>query len=448
MNKMYWVIPAFLCLSATAFFSGYLLERKAHLNEAVSEVFMAVNHSSEPVYKYGLNMSEFVVIEQKVERNELFADILSKHNVAASGMKLLLQNSRNIFNPAKLRAGNSYKVLGENTDTGFVPKKIVYEESKLDYVVFSFDDSLYINRGQLAVERKHQQVAGIIKGSLYETFDEMGVPPALAVKLSEIFSCTVDFYKIKEGDRFKIVYDQDFAEGKPVGTGGIRAAIFTTGGKDYAAYYFEKDAAHEGEYYDEKGGSMHKQFLKAPVKFARISSRYNLHRFHPVDKVWRAHLGTDYAADYGTPIISTADGVVEEAKFGVYNGNYVKVRHNGQYKTQYLHMCKIAKGVRAGRHVRQGEVLGYVGSTGLATGPHVCYRFWKDGQQVDPLKQKLKFSEILPKKHLADFLNKTAAIRANIEGLAYGTRPVLPEEERLKALQSAYNPEAFANRWF
>jgi hypothetical protein len=156
---------------------------------------------------------------------------------------------------------------------------------------------------------------------------------------------------------------------------------------------------------------------------------------------WRAHLGTDYAAAYGTPILATADGIVEEAQFGVYNGNYVKIRHNGQYKTQYLHMSKIGAGMHPGRHVKQGEVIGYVGSTGLATGPHVCYRFWKDGQQVDPFKQKLQFSEPLPKKYKADFLAHAAPFKATIRFiLAYGTKPQLPAEEKLQALKAEYDP--------
>ncbi|MBL0308540.1 MAG: M23 family metallopeptidase [Bacteroidetes bacterium] len=164
---------------------------------------------------------------------------------------------------------------------------------------------------------------------------------------------------------------------------------------------------------------MKKQFLKAPVKFSRISSKFSMKRFHPVTKAWKAHLGTDYAAPYGTPIFATADGVIEDACFKVYNGNYVKIRHNGKFKTQYLHMSKIAKGVRSGARVKQGEVIGYVGSTGLATGPHVCYRFWKDGAQVDPLKQKLTYSDPLPSKYKSNYLSKINPMKSRLDAIGF-----------------------------
>jgi murein DD-endopeptidase MepM/ murein hydrolase activator NlpD len=233
--------------------------------------------------------------------------------------------------------------------------------------------------------------------------------------MADIFSCAIDFYRLQKGDYFKIIYDEDFVEGESVGVGEIQACIFNSGGKDNYAFYYEKDKAHEGEYYDERGESMKRQFLKAPLKFFRISSKFAGRRFHPVTKVWKAHLGTDYAAAYGTPIMATADGIVEDAQFKVYNGNYVKIRHNGQYKTQYLHMSKIAKGVKRGSRVSQGQVIGYVGSTGLATGPHVCYRFWKDGQQVDPFKQKGAISEPLPAKYKNQYLNQIASLKSALD---------------------------------
>jgi murein DD-endopeptidase MepM/ murein hydrolase activator NlpD len=448
MKKDYLLITTFLSVTAVAMLLGVFVKKHSVDTPSETATNAVAETEKQPVYRYGLNLSEFTVIDQKVEKNEVFADILLKHNVAYQSVKYILAESKKIFNYNRIKAGNKYTVLGENTDTGFVAKKIVYEESKLNYVVFNLDDSLYLYRGQNQVQRRHQEVAGVINGSLYETFDELGVPPNLAMRLADIFSCTVDFYKIKKGDKFKIIYDQDFVDDKPIGVGEVSATMFTDGGKDYYAFYYEKDKSHVGEYYDEKSNSMRKQFLKSPLKFFRITSKYTLNRFHPVAMVWRAHLGTDYAASYGTPILATADGVVEEAQFGVYNGNYVKIRHSGQYKTQYLHMSKIATGMHRGRHVNQGEVIGYVGSTGLATGPHVCYRFWKDGQQVDPFKQSLKFSEPLPKKYKVDFLAKTASLKAELDKLEYGTKPVLPALEKQKALEAAYSPEKLFMTYF
>src|SRR5690606_8324805 len=188
-----------------------------------------------------------------------------------------------------------------------------------------------------------------------------------------------------------------------IDAGRIISAAFSHNGKEFQAYYFKPDDHSEGGYYDENGNSLKRSFLKAPLKFVRISSRYSKRRLHPVQKVWKAHLGTDFAAPTGTPIVSTGDGVVVESQFTRSNGNYVKVKHNNTYTTQYLHMSRRA--VKRGQRVKQGEVIGYVGSTGLATGPHVCYRFWKNGKQVDPLRLNIKMAAPLPEKYKDAFQN-------------------------------------------
>ena len=429
MKKNALIIISFLSVTATALVYGVFIRgynSPVQYADASAKTKAPIDTVKEPIYKYGLNLREFVVIDQTVQKNEVFADIFLKHNIAYQTLSFLLKGSKDIFNCKKIRAGSKYTVLGTNTDTGFVAKKIVLEESKLNYVIFNLEDSLYIYRGQNKVERKHQEVAGVIDGSLFETFENLNIPSNLAIRIADIFSCTIDFYKIQKGDKFKIIYDQDFVKGEPLAVGEVSAVEFTSGGKDYYAFYYEKEKTHEGEYFDENGNSMRKQFLKAPLKFFQITSKYSLNRFHPVAKEWRAHLGTDYAAAPGTPILATGEGVVEEAQYGEFNGNYVKIRHNGQYKTQYLHMSKIASGMHSGRHVKQGEVIGYVGSTGLATGPHVCYRFWKDGQQVDPFKQKLQFSEPLPKKYKADYMARIAPFKGSIDKIEYGTKPTIP----------------------
>jgi murein DD-endopeptidase MepM/ murein hydrolase activator NlpD len=439
MNNNRLLIISFLSVTCVALLLGVLIKKQQsnpRFAEVTSTAHSTIDTVRVPVIKYGLNLSEFVVIDQTVEKNEAFSDIFLKHNVAYQTISYLIKESKDIFNCKKIRAGNKYAVIGTNSDTGFVAKKIVYEENKLNYVIFNLDDSLYIYRGQNEVEHKHQEVAGVVEGSLYETFDNMDIPSDLAVRIADIFSCTIDFYKIQKGDKFKIIYDQDFVKGETLAVGQIDGVEFTSGGKDYYAFYYEKDKSHGGEYFDENGNSMRKQFLKAPLKFFRITSKYSLNRFHPVVKEWRAHLGTDYAAAPGTPILATGDGVVEEAQFGVYNGNYVKIRHNGEYKTQYLHMSKIATGMHAGRKVKQGEVIGYVGMTGLATGPHVCYRFWKDGQQVDPFKQKLQFSEPLPKKYKGDYMAKITPFKTNIDKISYGTKPSIPVDEKKQDVQA------------
>jgi murein DD-endopeptidase MepM/ murein hydrolase activator NlpD len=405
--------------------------------------------SVEPLIQYGLDISKFIVKNHVVKPNEFFADILTGYNVAYASVDFIARESKKIFNLNRIKAGNQCTMLCEKTDSGLVCRKMIYEESKTNYVVFNMDDSLYVYRGEKTVERKKREVSGVINSSLYETLEQNDINPALAVRMAEIFAWSVDFYRIQKGDKFKVIYDEDFVQGESVGIGQIHAVVFNSGGKDFYAIYYDKDGSGKGDYYDENGNSMKKMFLKAPVKFSRISSRFNLKRFHPVTKTMKAHLGTDYAAPYGTPILATADGVVEDACFKQFNGNYVKIRHNGQYKTQYLHMSKIAGGIHPGVRVKQGDVIGYVGSTGLATGPHVCYRFWKDGQQVDPLKQKLTFADPLPAQYKANFLATTKATKNSLDAISYEQHNIAvikkKAEEQLNAIHTA---EQFIKRFF
>ncbi len=405
--------------------------------------------SMQPLIRYGIDLSSFIVEHHVVKPNEFFADILTKYNVAYSTVDFLARESGKIFNLNRIKAGNKCTMLCDKTDSGLVCKKLIYEESKTDYVVFNLEDSLYVYRGQKEVERKQMEVSGVINSSLYETLDENGISTALAVRMADIFAWSIDFYRIQKGDKFKVVYDEDFVRGESVGIGEVKAILFNSGGRDFYAFNYKKDKDPVGDYYDENGNSMKQMFLKAPVKFSRISSHYSLKRFHPVTKQWKAHLGTDYAAPTGTPIMSTADGTIIEAQFKKYNGNYVKIRHNGEYKTQYLHMSKIAKGIHPGVKVKQGDIIGYVGSTGLATGPHVCYRFWLDNKQVDPLKQRLSFTEPLPAKYKADYLRSIQGMKATLDAITYKEHNVvamkLQRDNQAEALRQATD---FTARFF
>ncbi len=433
--KKVWFLPAvalfIVVLATVAYFKFSVREEEEEEETAHLEHTVPVQ-----IVRYGMNLTGCKLLSCSVEPRELLTDIFSKHNIATSVAAYVINESKDIFNPRRMRAGNNYTVVMADTDTGMIPKKLIYEEDKVNYVVFNLEDSLYIYRGKHHVKRERKEVGGIVNSSLYETLESNNIPSAIAVRMANIFACAVDFYRIQQGDYFKIIYDEDFVEGESVGVGTIHACLFNSSGKDFQAYYFEKEGSHEGDFYDEKGESMKRQFLKAPLEFFRISSRFAKSRLHPVTKVRKAHLGTDYAAPYGTPIMATADGVVEDACYKANNGNYVKIRHNGQFKTQYLHMSKIAKGVRSGSRVRQGEVIGYVGSTGLATGPHVCYRFWKDGQQVDPFKQKMATSEPLPTKYKASFLQKIAPLKTTLVSM---------EIDSKKNLQANANESSSAN---
>jgi len=228
---------------------------------------------------------------------------------------------------------------------------------------------------------------------------EMPIP--LIIGLESALECAVDFHHLQKGDHFKVIYEEDQLGGERIGLGKIQAISFQQGDSTYHAIYYEKDSIKG--YYDLAGRPMKSMFLKAPVRFSRISSYFSSSRLHPILKIRRPHLGTDFAAPHGTEILAVADGTVTEAARRGGNGNFVRIRHTGTYETQYLHMQRFAKTIKAGRRVRQGQVIGYVGSTGLATGPHVCFRFWKNGKQVNPIREKLPESKPMPKSMLADY---------------------------------------------
>lgn len=350
--------------------------------------------------RFGLPLDSFNVTESVIQRNEFLTSILELYNVDTNTIARLQAKSKYVYDVRKMKAGAQYTVFASK-DTTHKVNYFVYQPNAVDYVMYDLRDSVKVVTGKRQVTARLETASGIIDGSLYETFKKSGIDPALAMKMADLYAYTVDFYSIHDGDYFKILYEQRYIKDEPVETGAIQSAVFSHNGEKFYAFYYKSDTTEVGDYYDEKGKSLRKSFLKAPLKFSHITSGYSLRRFHPVQKRWKTHLGTDYAAPEGTPIISTGDGVVVESEFSNNNGNYVKVKHDDTYSTQYLHMTKQA--VRAGQSVRQGQVIGYVGSTGLATGPHVCYRFWKNGKQVNPLQQTFPPSVPLPDSVMTRF---------------------------------------------
>jgi murein DD-endopeptidase MepM/ murein hydrolase activator NlpD len=350
--------------------------------------------------KFGLPVDSFSIVEKTIERNEFLGNILELYQVDGPTIALLGVKSKGIFDIRNIRAGNQYTVFCTK-DSLQKALYFVYQPNAIDYVVYDLRDSIRIYTGKREVTTKLLTASGKIEGSLYETFKKAGADPGLAMKLADIYAWSIDFYSIHDGDWFKVVYEQQYVKEEPVELGTIRSAVFSHDSEPFYAFYFQTDSSQSGEYYDEAGKTLRRFFLKAPLKFSHITSRYTMKRFHPVQKRWKAHLGTDYAAHTGTPIIATGSGNVIESEFSRFNGNYVKIRHNNTYTTQYLHMSRRA--VKRGQHIMQGQVIGYVGSTGLATGPHVCYRFWKNNQQVDPLRQKFPSAEPIPQATLPVF---------------------------------------------
>ncbi|GGG85106.1 peptidase M24 [Parapedobacter pyrenivorans] len=357
---------------------------------------------------YGLAIAGYDIETKTVARNEFLSGILQRYQIDLQRIAVLADKSKPIFDVRKIAAGHDYTVFKDRSGRAAY---FVYQPNAIDYVVYDLRDSITVYKEQKPVDTRIETVAGTIQSSLYETLEANGASPDLAVQLAEIYGWAVNFYRINKGDWFKLVYERKYVDGLPVGPGRIESAVFGHNGKEYEAYYFEPDDGQPGAYYDENGKSLRRTFLKAPLKYSRISSRYTMRRFHPVQRRWKAHLGTDFAAPHGTPIVATAAGVVTESSYGSGNGNYVKVQHDNVYTTQYLHMSKRA--VKKGQRVSQGQVIGYVGSTGLATGPHVCYRFWKHGKQVDALAQVFPPSEPISEKYRIAF-TKTLNIHQQV----------------------------------
>ena len=350
----------------------------------------------DPVIEYGFDADTFLVIKNEIQSGQSLGKILSDYGVSYSQIdKIARKTQRTEYDVRNLKAGHLYAMFCVLDTAGRENAEIfVYEEDKINYVVYDFRDTLKVYQAKKPVEVKLIKDAGIIEkgSSFFLTGASIGMSDRLCEIISdEIYCWTLDFRNVQPGDRFKVLYEAKYLSGEFVGVGDVKAVYFNHLGTDFYAFPYN-DIGFD-DYFDQDGKNLRKFFLKTPVKNSRISSRYSKNRFHPVQKRWKSHKGTDYAAARGTPIWATADGVIDAATYTQFNGNYVKVRHNGTYSTQYLHMSKIAKGIRPGVHVKQGQTIGYVGSTGLATGPHVCYRFWKNGVQVDPFKTKLPPSE-------------------------------------------------------
>jgi murein DD-endopeptidase MepM/ murein hydrolase activator NlpD len=370
----------------------------------------------EPSLLYGMVVDNHTVIENKIKRNEVLGDILMEYNVPANIIHQISQLSRKVFDVRKIAANKKYTLICSQ-DSLKTAKAFVYEPNPIDYIVFRFEDTLWVDVCQRDVVVMEKSIAGEIRSNLSETIEELGISHELTNRFVDIFGWQVDFQRLQKGDKFKLIYEEAQVEGVSVGIKQINAIYFEHFGSPYYAFPF--DQGDGVDYFDEEGKSLRKALLKYPIEFTRISSRYTMSRFHPVQRRWKAHLGTDFAAPKGTPIRTVGDGVVEEAQYKSNNGNYVKIRHNGTYTTQYLHMSRIADGVRAGTKIRQGQTIGYVGSTGLATGPHLCYRFWRNGVQVDALKVELPPSQPVKKDYLDAFESVKVELTKKLEVIPF-----------------------------
>lgn len=349
----------------------------------------------EPVIAYGINTDNYKVINDTIKDGESFGVIMDRHHVMYPKINQIATTIKDTFDVRRIQSGKPYTILSSK-DSLEQAQIFIYKHNKVRSTVISFKDSIvkaYTYKEPIRTQEK--EVAGRIIHSFSEAMDTLGLNPSLAFRVADVYSWTVDFYRLQKDDTFKIVFEEQFINDTvSVGYGQIKAAVFNHNGKDLYAFRYLADSINGiPEFYDDEAGLLRRQFLKSPIKFQyRISSRYNLRRRIKIygNKV-RPHFGTDFAAPYGTPIMATASGTVIESTRRGGNGNYVKVRHNNKYTTQYLHMKR--RKVRVGEFVEQGDIIGWVGMTGNTSGPHVCYRFWRNGRQVDPFREKLPAAE-------------------------------------------------------
>ncbi len=334
---------------------------------------------------YGLPTQIYEIRDRRVRRGETFSDLLQRADVPYVSVVKLADATRDVFDVRRIRSGQHYRIYYnpwlQQADY------LVYERSPSRHVVYDIRHPEQSRLGTRPISVAWKTAGGTITSSLYQTLQEEGLHPEIALKLSEVFAWQIDFFRIRSGDQFRVIYEDRHLEGESLSPGKIIAARFTHRGTDYYAFHF--DEGERSDYFDENGNSLRRQLLKSPLRFSRISSRFSRSRLHPVTGQRRAHLGTDYAAPTGTPVRSVGDGTVVVAGYGRANGNWVKIRHNSTYTTGYLHLSRIASGVRRGARVKQGEIIGYVGSTGLATGPHLHYHFWKNGTPINALNVDL-----------------------------------------------------------
>lgn len=357
---------------------------------------------------WGIPIDSVDIDTLKIQSGQNLSHILSAQGISAQKIDQIAKNSNDIFDVRKLKAGKSFFLIHQKKH--HTPQFLIYEDTQTDYYVFNIDSCL-VSKGAKPVETAIETTGGIIESSLWNALVQNNASPLLSLHLSEIFAWTIDFFGIQPGDRYKIVYEALYIDGEYAGIGKIHAAEFENMGENTSAFFFSNQT-QEG-FFDEKGNSLRKAFLKAPLNFKRISSRFSHSRLHPVLKIRRPHRGVDYAAPTGTPVYSIGDGAVVKKGYQKNGGgNYINIKHNSVYTSQYMHLSKFAPGMAPGVKVKQGQLIGYVGMTGLATGPHLDFRMYKNGNAVDPLKiESPPVEPILPenKKHftqLRDSLNQ------------------------------------------
>ena len=376
----------------------------------------------EPVYLYGIDTTPYIVSNDSVRKGDTAGAILNRYGVSSRKVYTLEQKADSVFPLRKIRDDRMYTtfIRTEEDSTGIreILDYMVYHISNTEYATFAFvGDSVSVTRSAVPVRIERRCTNAEITSSLWGAIMKADLPYALADEFEDIFQWTVDFFGIQEGDSFTIIFDEKFVDTTSVGIGRIYGARFNTGKKTIYAIPFANEHGKIA-YWDYEGTSLKKQMLQAPLKYTRISSKFTYKRLHPVHRVYRPHTGVDYAAPMGTPVHSVADGVVTKAGWGGGGGNTIKIKHSGGLETGYLHLKSFAKGIKVGARVSQGQTIGYVGSTGTSTGPHLDYRIWQNGKPIDPLKITQQPSEPISKKLMPEFELVRDRVISEMDGTA------------------------------
>ncbi len=405
-----------LLILLVPFFSSCKEEVTTNANKAIAVY--------KPEIRFGYNLDHYKVIHDTIRSGESFGIILDRHHVFYPKINKIAATVKETFDVRRVRAGKPYTILASKDSTEKA-QVFIYKHDKINATILDFKDSIITAKAYKKPITVVEKVAtGVVNSNFTFSMDSLGLRPNLTYKVADIYAWTLDFLRLQKGDYFKLVYEEKFIDDTiPAGYGVVKSAVFNHKGKDLYAFRFLADSTlNIHEYYDENAKMLRSQFLKAPIKFQyRISSRYNLRRRIPFygNRV-KPHKGTDFAAKVGTPIIATASGTVTASTRRGGNGKYVKIKHNNTYSTQYLHMRRQA--VKKGQYVKQGDVIGYVGMTGNTGGPHVCYRFWKNGRQVDPLKEKLPAAKPMKKNVKPTFFEYIKPLKYQLDNLVTDTK--------------------------
>ena len=385
--------------------------------DKTNEEEIIVQKAKPKLVEFGFKIHDFNIVNDTIKSGDTFGSLLEKQNLDGRKVYDIVAKVKDTFDVRSIRIGKPFTILRSKDRTNKI-QVLIYQPDRLNFYVIDFRDSIVVYKKAKPLTFKTRTIAGALNGSLSETLQNLKVDPALAPRIAKIYAWSIDFFKLKKGDKFALKFTERYINDTIYdGVDSLKAAFFEYKGKKVYAFPFAPDAnIKKQQYFDEEGKTLKNFFLKAPLKFVNITSRFAKNRFHPVQLIWKAHKGTDYAAPTGTPIMTTAAGVVEQAGFTTGNGNFVKVKHDKTYSTQYLHMSKIL--VRRGQRVTQGQVIGKVGSTGLATGPHVCYRFWRNGVQVDALRLNLPTSTPMDSKYRQKYMEYMNPLKRELDSVS------------------------------